>query len=255
VALVSGSMFLLVPPSLGQAPVARALNGAGTFDASLHDAREEVRQALADSLSQPREKLERLYGARGELLERSLLANRELVDGTAATTAAWRRFSGVVWTHLEPQSLNTAQRARLLVPSAYYGIVNANDPIGEYRLGFANSLVPLGNLATFWRRHLRQPLCELLGNNTVVNLLPGEHELAIDFSALSDVARVKRVHFVAFDGDRSMGHDAKAAKGHVARALLRGGWSALKEFEWNGWNAQVRGDTAEVRAPKVRVVA
>ncbi len=246
-------MILLVPPSLGQASTARALNGSGSFDVALSGPREQVRQALASTLHEPREVLEKYFAARGDLLERAVDAHRALVDFAAPTTAAWRRFNGVVWTHLNPATLSSPQRSRLLVPSAFYGMISANDPISEYRLSFSTSLRPLGPLSTFWRHSLREIFDVAFSGRTVVDLLPGEHSLALDFAAIAKVARVKRVHFVSFDGQRSMGHDAKAAKGRVARTLIEGGWTALKDFEWLGWSARVRGDIAEVRAPKVRI--
>ncbi len=246
-------MVLFVPPSLGQGSSARALNTVGSFDGDLAGPREIVRQSLSTLLSAPRAHLEKQFAARGELLDRAVAANRAVVEQTAPRTAAWRRFDGVVWTHLEPATLTSSQRSRLLIPSALYGVVRASDPVCEYRLGFTSSLAPIGTLSSFWRSELRATLQSSLAGCTVVDLLPNEHALAIDFGAFADVARMRRVQFISFDGERSVGHDAKAAKGRVARTLIQGGWSALRDFEWRGWRAEVRGDIARVRAPVLRI--
>jgi len=113
---------------------------------------------------------------RGPLLERALEASREVVEGRAGLLAGWRRYCGVVWSHLEPQSLSPAQRRRILVPSGLYGLTTAEDAVADYRLKMNASLPAVGNVAAFWKEHLTAVLIQDLKGVGVVNLLPREHE-------------------------------------------------------------------------------
>jgi hypothetical protein len=54
------------------------------------------------------------------------------------------------------------------------------------------------------------------------------------------------VRFRTADGTGAAGHDAKAVKGAVARAVLDDGLDALRGFRWQGWRARVADDTVTV---------
>ncbi len=194
-----------------------------------------------------------MFAARGDVLDRAWRAARDLVDGTAPVRPAYERYCGVVWTHLEPSSLTLAQRQRLLVPSGLYGVTSAQDPIGDYRLKMGVYLASLGRLDVFWRDPVSAAVAETTRGAIVVNLLPREHERAIDASVLGAASRVIDVVFATPDGARAAGHAAKAVKGVLARRLLENGLAALEGFAWRGWEAERRGD----RTPDdpVRVLA
>jgi cytoplasmic iron level regulating protein YaaA (DUF328/UPF0246 family) len=83
----------------------------------------------------------------------------------------------------------------------------------------------------------------------VVDLLPAEHAHAVDLAALAEVSRVVRVRFVAADGSRAVGHEAKSAKGRLARALLDEGLDGATRFTSEGWRATVADDLVTVAAP------
>ncbi len=248
------ALVLLVPPSLGQSANGPRLHSVGSFDDDLDAARQQVRAALLRSLRAPRALKEKLFAARGELLSEALAANLSAAKGESSPTAAWRRFNGVVWTHLDPQTLTHAQRSRLIVPSALYGVVRASDPVLAYRLGFDANLAPIGKLSTFWRPRVSAVLARAVEGATIVDLLPNEHASAIDYSALSVLSTVHRIRFVTHDDARSVGHDAKAVKGRVARHVLLHGWSSLDEFEAWGWRGAIVGNDAVIRAPRFRQV-
>jgi len=139
----------------------------------------------------------------------------------APTLPAWRRFTGVVWQHLDVASLDDASRGRaassVVVVSALAGLCALDDPLPDHRLKLSVGLPPLGKLSTYWRDPLSATLNRRLRGRLVVDLLPQEHAAAwIPEPAAYDL---RRVRFVGQDG-RAIGHTAKAAKGLLARALL-----------------------------------
>ena len=248
---MSPRLFVLVPPSEAKAVGGVRHARPGTFDEVLHDARVLALDALARLLAtdDPRS-WERVFRVRGPLLERALGATSFLVDGRATLWPAWRRYTGVVWSHLDPSTLTIGERRRLLVPSGLYGVTTAADPIADFRLRLDVTVPPLGNLAAYWRPLLTPVLSDHVRRSTVVNLLPGQHASAIDLRALGERCRVTDVTFINADGSGAAGHDAKAVKGVVARRLVREGLSCLEGFEWEGWRSELVDGTVRLKAPR-----
>jgi len=126
---------------------------------TLEAPRREVVAALASLLergdSRTIEKTLRVHGA---LLERAIEATHGHRRAQEQFLAAWQRYSGVVWTHLDPHTLSVEQRRRILVPSGLLGVTTAQDPVCDYRLKMNVSLFPLGGLATFWRPRITPAL-------------------------------------------------------------------------------------------------
>jgi cytoplasmic iron level regulating protein YaaA (DUF328/UPF0246 family) len=209
-----------------------------------------VLKALSDLLeSSSRASLEKTLQVRGALLERALVATRSLVEGRAELLPAWRRYSGVVWSHLEPHSMTPAQRRRVLVPSGLYGLTTGADFVADYRLKMDVGLSPLGNIATHWRPSLSSALASYVDGATLVNLLPAQHATAIDFRAVGANCRVVHVDFVQASGAGAAGHAAKAVKGVLTRRLVEQGLASLESFEWEGWRSQERDGAVRVVAP------
>jgi hypothetical protein len=193
-----------------------------------------------------------VLNARGPLLERALESTRHLADERVARLAAWQRYSGVVWSHLGPASLEPAQRRRILVPSSLYGITTAEDRIADFRLKMNVGVTPLGTMSTFWRPKVTPALAAHAQRSTIVNLLPLEHEAALDLGELASTRRVVRVQFLDGEGGTTVGHDAKAVKGILARTLLTEGLDALSTFEWQGWRSVMAEGTFQIVSPSQR---
>lgn len=245
------SLFVLLPPSEAKLSGGVRTSKIGAFDEELAGARGDVLVGLAQVLQgTSSERVSRTLNARGALLERSLASTRELVEGIAPVLPAWRRYSGVVWLHLDPATLSPAQRRRVLVPSGLYGVTRGDDPIADYRLKMNVSLPGVGNVARFWRSNLGAPLRRRLEGARVVNLLANEHQAAIDLDSLKTSCDVITITFVAQRGGRLVGHDAKAVKGIVARELLRGGLASMDSFEWQGWRSRSLEGGLCIEAPR-----
>jgi uncharacterized protein len=242
--------LLLLPPSEGKAAGGRRDGRPDSFADELAAPRAAVLAELGRVLRQPGARTRSsVLGVRGELLERALGATAELVDGTAPVLPAWRRYSGVVWSGLEPATLRPSDRRRVLVPSALYGLTTAADPVADYRLRLLVVLGRLGRLSTFWRPSLSAALAARARGRVVIDLLPAEHAHALELTDPCGAARVVRVRLVSPDGRRAVGHEAKMTKGRLARALLDDGLEAVDGFAHGGWRARRDGDTVTVTAP------
>lgn len=241
-------LVVLLPPSQSKATGGRRSKANGVFGDALYESRQQVRSAIDAFLSRATAReLEITLGARGPLLERSVAAMQSMVQESAPKLATWRRYQGVVWTHLDPASLAPEHRRRIFVPSGVYGLISAEDPIADYRLKMNASIAPLGVIAKFWRPRLTALLAQRPAT-TFLDLLPQEHASSIDFDALSPRHRIIRVRFVERDEQRAIGHDAKAIKGIVARRALAEGVDTLDGVAWQGWRIARDGDVVIVTA-------
>jgi cytoplasmic iron level regulating protein YaaA (DUF328/UPF0246 family) len=235
--------LVLLPPSEGKAPGGRGRWSveAGDF-AALGPYRQDVVDALGRINRHQEAVAAKVFGVRGELGQRAVEATDALVEGRAPALPAWRRFTGVVWEHLGPATLPAPLRRRALVPSGLLGMCRATDPVPDFRLKLSVSLPGVGRLDRFWRPKLSESLARTRG--PIVDLLPNEHAAAVDLEALG--ARVLKVSFVDAGG-AAVGHDAKAVKGEVARAVLLDGIDALDGFAWRGWAAERQARRVVVR--------
>jgi cytoplasmic iron level regulating protein YaaA (DUF328/UPF0246 family) len=134
---------------------------------------------------------------------------------------AWQRYTGVVWDHLDLASLTATQRnafiKRIIVPSGLLGLVRADDQVPDYRLKMGARLAPFGTMSKFWNEAITDALVAVVKKKTVIDLLPNEHRAAINWNLLDNVVRVD---LVSHSGAVVGGHNAKAAKGLLARHLL-----------------------------------
>ena len=215
---VGPDVALLLPPSEGKAPGGDGPGwdpASGRFGAVLETPRRTVVRALARAGGGDA----KLLGVKGEALERARRANRQLLGSPCLP--AVDRFTGVVWDHLDVRGLPLVARERamasVLVVSGLGGVVALDDPLPDHRLKLSVSVAPLGRVATFWRPAISEVLGDALAGSLVIDLLPGEHAAAwVPDPRMTHL----RVRLIGRDG-QTAGHFAKAAKGRLARSLLR----------------------------------
>jgi len=217
---------ILLPPSEGKAPGGNSkkpwAGESGLFGSVLGDYREDI----AIGLRAVKGGDQKLLGVKDALLQQAQEDNRGLVG--APTLPAWQRYTGVVWDHLNLDALPSRATAikRIFVPSGMAGLVRADDPLPSYRLKMGARLAPFGNLATWWRDDITDALVSHIKKTLVIDLLPNEHKAAFKWDSIPNVVHVD---LVSKKGAVVGGHNAKAAKGLLARHLLQSGTTSLSQ--------------------------
>lgn len=217
--MTAQDFVLLLPPSEGKAEggvISRSWTPKlGVFGATLETPRTQV----VAQLRKEKGGAQKLLGVKGAHLTRAQSSNMHLVG--APCLPAWQRYTGVVWDHLDLASLTASQRSaftrRIIVPSGLLGLVRADDQIPDYRLKMGARLTPFGTMSKFWIEAITDALIAVAKKRAVVDLLPNEHRAAINWNQLQNVVRVD---LVSHSGAVVGGHNAKAAKGLLARHLL-----------------------------------
>lgn len=247
---MSNALIVLLPPSEAKSFGGERGRIDGGFDSALRRPRREIVKALEDLVRRaPQATLERTLNVRGPLLKRAVSAAKQVGAHRAPLLPAWQRYSGVVWTHLDPSTLVSEELSRIIVPSGLYGMTTGEDLVADYRLRMNVRLPGVGNVASFWRPRLVPVLSSGLTGATFVNLLPKEHEAALDLNALAEIGEVVTVSFSHRGGVAAAGHDAKAVKGVLARRLLQEGTRVLESFAWEQWRVSHSGDGVTVVGP------
>jgi cytoplasmic iron level regulating protein YaaA (DUF328/UPF0246 family) len=138
----------------------------------------------------------------------------------APTHPAISRYTGVLYDALDVESLRGAAaaraRARLVVGSALFGLLRADDAVPAYRLSASSKLPGQPTLAARWRPLLEPVLAQIAANELVVDLRSGS------YAALGRLPDAVQVEVLAehSDGKRTVvSHFNKAHKGRLARAL------------------------------------
>jgi uncharacterized protein len=140
---------------------------------------------------------------------------------TASTMPAITRYTGVLYDALDIGTLSgtalSRAHTRLVVGSALFGLVRADDPIPAYRLSASSKLPGQPTLASRWRPMLEPVLAEIATDELVVDLRSGS------YAGLGRLPTAVRADVVSehADGRRTViTHFNKAHKGRLARALV-----------------------------------
>ena len=134
---------------------------------------------------------------------------------------AIERYTGVVYTHIEPGTLprKAAAGKRLLIVSGLFGLIAGCTPIPEYKL-------PMNPwLAKYWRETNTARLATLAQDKPVLDLLSQTYRKAVDYPALVTV------DFRVQGGKKPAGHFGKAIKGRFVRWLLENNVRNVKDFD------------------------
>ena len=215
------SLFILLPPSEGKAEGGSTGKPWRESSGACGKHLTAQRKALVDRLHALKGGDATLLGVKGKHLVRARDTNSSLRG--SPSLPAYQRYTGVVWDHLDIASLTALQRDRalsnIIVISGLLGAVGANELVPDYRLKMGARLAPFGLLSRWWHDELSAMLNKKFKGAVVVDLLPQEHRAA--FTLDTDI--VAKHIVVAINEKSGMlgGHDAKAAKGRLARHLVQ----------------------------------
>lgn len=212
-------MIVLLPPSEtkrdgGDGPPVR-------FEALGSPDLDPVRRSLADELVALAADRPASRAALGISAKQDGEIDRNAALLTAPTMPAISRYTGVLYDALDVESLRGATavraRARLMVGSALFGLLRADDEIPAYRLSAGSKLPGGQTLAARWKPTLEPELAALSRTELVVDLRSGA------YASLGRVPGAVDVDVVSEkpDGSRAVvSHFNKAHKGRLARALV-----------------------------------
>lgn len=211
-------MLVLLPPSEtkrdgGDGPPLR-------LDALGFPALAELRGALVDELVALTTDLPASRRALGLSSGQDVEIARNAVLRTSPTLPAIARYTGVLYDALDVGSLRGAAasraRSRLMVGSALFGLLHADDLVPAYRLSAGSVLPDRPGLAARWKPLLEPVLAGFAAEQLVVDLRSGP------YAALGRLPAAVQVRVLAQhpDGRRTtISHFNKAHKGRLARAL------------------------------------
>lgn len=212
-------MLILLPPSESKtAPVSGAPVARGTLSfPELTEDREHLVATLARVSGQKNALA--VLGV-GQTVADDVARNRELL--TAPSGPALSVYSGVLYDALAAASLSDAARGvadrSIVVISALWGAVRANDHIPAYRLSMGTDLPRHGKLNAWWKPRLVPVLDEAAAGRVVVDCRSAAYAAAWQPPAPRTVA--VRVEQLSETGKRSVvSHNAKHTRGLVARFL------------------------------------
>lgn len=206
-------VHLLLPPSETKTVGGAAVPTVLSFP-ELEPTRKLVREALIRVSADP-------VAARAALkvsaaLDQEVAAN--LVLDTAPTLPALARYTGVLFSALDPGSMTRVERSRaderLVVTSALFGLVRAGDRIPAYRASAGSRLPGLQGLPAVWRETYTAAAGTLDG--PVIDLRSGAYAA---FGAVPGAIAVRVVTEGPGGTRLAVSHDNKAAKGRFARLL------------------------------------
>jgi cytoplasmic iron level regulating protein YaaA (DUF328/UPF0246 family) len=179
-----------------------------------------LRAALVDELVELSADPPECRRALGLSASQQVEIERNAALRSAPTMPAINRYTGVLYDALDIKSLTGAAasraRARLVVGSALFGMLRADDSIPAYRLSATSKLPGRSALSTRWRPLLEPALTRIAADELVVDLRSGS------YAALGKVSHAVHVDVVSerSDGTRAVvSHFNKAHKGRLARAL------------------------------------
>jgi cytoplasmic iron level regulating protein YaaA (DUF328/UPF0246 family) len=245
-------VLILLPPSEGKTvpPAGDPIDlGSLVFADALGARRERLLDALerlgSISTSRALKQLDISKGQVGEIAVDAALR-------TAPTAAASVVYSGVLYDHLGLAGLPAKARRQVLICSALWGVLRADDRIPYYRFSSKARLARIGAPAAYWR----QALAAVLPDE------PGELVIDMRSGAYAAAWKPKRATLLAVRAFSESGgrrkpvsHMAKAARGEVARALLlakrapRDPESAGTIAERAGFQVELSGSNLDVIVP------
>lgn len=213
-------MRVLLPPSESKRPGGGAVYAPQELlhDPILGQARDEVKRALVE-LSNDDERAARALKV-GVRARADLARNREL--DTAGALPAVERYTGVLYDALAYEQLDARARAwiarHVVIQSALFGVLRADDRIPAYRLSASSSLPGItGSLRHLWQT--AHGAVDWSSDALILDLRSREYAALAPLEGHPGAYRLDVVQEDADGTVRALNHFNKAAKGDLVRRL------------------------------------
>ena len=217
--------LILLPPSEGKASGG---NGAALDLGSisfpwLNPTRERMAGALMKLSGRPRVS-RKLLGVKGPALDQANTENASLES--SATMRAIDRYTGVMYSAIEYQSLDDAAREsfaqNVIIMSGLFGAVRPFDMIPAYKLKMGVKLIRNKTCAAVWKPLISKSFASEANYGVIWDLLPGEHSAAWDPANVPHETRftVKFAERAANGEVKTVTHWSKLLKGALVRHLV-----------------------------------
>jgi len=211
--------IILIPPSEGK-------NIGGKFEPKKLNSNN---QKLLNELNSYKGNLEKLYGVKGDNLEKVKEINSKIK--TSKTLPAIERYSGVVYNGINYDTINNKELfdKKVYILSGLFGLINAKELIPNYK--FKINFFKADKL---WKEENK----EFLKDYFVIDLLPLAHRKAVEYENGIEV------EFVIIKNGKAIpaGHQGKFIKGRFVRWLIENNIENIDKFDefnevgfkWNG---------------------
>ena len=140
---------------------------------------------------------------------------------TGPTMPALRRYTGVLFSTFDAAGLTAADHARaaerVLICSALFGLLSADDPIPAYKFSAGTRLAGLPTVAALWREPLSAVLAAL--DAPVLDLRSGAYAAFAAPDAVAGAITVRVVTVTRAGERKPVSHANKSIKGLLARAV------------------------------------
>lgn len=220
-------MLILLPPSERKSKIKEL---EIIFENTKFEFKNEVSKIVNTLKSVEKNDLEKIYGTSKE--KSILLHQQNLNIFTGKCAPAIERYTGVVYSHLEWNKLDSKSRnyveKHIRIFSGFFGIVTPKTLIPEYKLKM-NAL----SLEKFWNPILTN---KLKNEPLIIDLLPQIHRKAYEPGT-----NVKKIDFLHSKNGKktSAGHLGKSVKGELIKFLAINqitNINDLESFSFDGFN-------------------
>lgn len=151
-------------------------------------------------------------------------------------------FTGVVFNNLDFSSLSPDDKEwaalNIRIISSLYGWLRPDDIIKPYRLDYSSPVSPDDTpLSSYWRSKVTIRLVKTIqeaGENTILDLLPGDAAKCIDWKLVKRFAKVWKVDFRQTDGENIRTPHAgrlKALRGKLLRNIITHRLNTLEKIK------------------------
>lgn len=137
------------------------------------------------------------------------------------TEPALHRYTGVLYAAFGVKGLTAAEYARassrVLICSALFGLLSAQDPVPYYKFSAGSRLAGLPTVSALWREPLTEVLARL--DAPVLDLRSGAYSAFAPLDAIAESITVRVVTMTRSGETKPVSHANKSIKGALARLV------------------------------------